>query len=106
MPHATIFHHEDSQCRTLFAGGNARLVEALADGLPIVYNSVVDRVQYAGNGVKVHAGGRIYEGENVPCYGFLLIMPAAISSTPLALLMYVRVCAMTTFVCGQAMRRL
>ncbi len=44
------------------AGGNARLVEALTDGLHIEYNSVVDRVQYAGNGVKVHAGGRVYDG--------------------------------------------
>ena len=44
------------------AGGNARLVEALADGLHIEYNSIVDRVQYAGSGVKVHAGGRVYDG--------------------------------------------
>ena len=48
------------------AGGNARLVGALADGLNIEYNSIVDRVQCAGNGVKVHAGGRVYDGDLSP----------------------------------------
>ena len=39
-----------------------RLIQALADGLPIAYNSVVDRIQYSDSGVKVVAGGRMYQG--------------------------------------------
>ena len=44
------------------AGGNVRLVAALADGLPIFYNSVVSRVQYGPGGVHVTAGGRTFKG--------------------------------------------
>ena len=45
------------------AGGNLRLVEALADGLPVVYNSVVTDVVHSRTGVRVHtSAGAYYTG--------------------------------------------
>ena len=46
----------------LGAGGNLRLVAALADGLPIFYNSVVSRIQHGADSVAVEAGGRTFKG--------------------------------------------
>ena len=47
-------------------GGNLRLVAALAEGLPIFYNSIVSRIQYAEDGVMVQAGGRSFRGNPPP----------------------------------------
>lgn len=48
------------------AGGNLRLVAAMAEGLPIFYNSIVSRIQYAEDGVMVQAGGRSFKGNRPP----------------------------------------
>ncbi|GBG75206.1 hypothetical protein CBR_g19719 [Chara braunii] len=54
-------------------GGNVRLVSALAESLPIFYNSVVQNVKYGKEGVKVTCrpvGGdepRVFEGDMVLC---------------------------------------
>lgn len=42
--------------------GNVRLVSALAEGLPVVYNSVVKRVRYCAAGVEVDTDGVTYAG--------------------------------------------
>ena len=42
------------------------MVAALAEGLPIFYNSIVSRIQYAEDGVMVQAGGRSFRGNPPP----------------------------------------
>lgn len=44
------------------AGGNLRLVEALAEGLPVMYNSVVTDVAYSRAGVRVQTAGGAFTG--------------------------------------------
>ena len=55
------------------AGGNLRLVAALAEGLPVVYNSVVTNVTYSAKGVAVRAAGREFRGQ-LPCSQTLIII--------------------------------
>ena len=47
----------------VFAGGNIRLVAGLAAGLPIVYNSVVQKVEYSEDRVRVNTAANSIEGE-------------------------------------------
>lgn len=42
--------------------GMGAFVERLGDGLPVCLNSAVTEVDYSGNGVKVMAGGRVFQG--------------------------------------------
>jgi monoamine oxidase len=42
--------------------GMGAFVKKLGDGLPVCLNSPVTEIDYSGNGVKVKAGGRVYEG--------------------------------------------
>jgi monoamine oxidase len=42
--------------------GMGAFVEKLGDGLPVCLNSPVTEVDYSGDGVKVSAGGRVFEG--------------------------------------------
>lgn len=44
--------------------GMGAFVEKLGDGLPVCLNSPVTRVDYSAEGVKVSAGGRVFEGAN------------------------------------------
>ncbi|MQL90335.1 hypothetical protein Taro_022912, partial [Colocasia esculenta] len=48
-------------------GGNGRLVQALAENLPIVYEKTVHTIRYGPDGVQVVAGGQAYEGDMVLC---------------------------------------
>ena len=47
----------------MLAGGNMRLVEALAEGLPVLYNSVVTDVAYSAAGVCVRTASHQVTGE-------------------------------------------
>ena len=51
----------------MHVGGNLRLVAALAEGLPIVYNSVVTHICYSGKGVAVRTAEREYRGQPHSC---------------------------------------
>ena len=44
--------------------GIGAVVEKLGDGLPVCLNSPVTEINYSGNGVKVSAGGRVFQGSN------------------------------------------
>lgn len=44
--------------------GMGAFVEKLGDGLPVCLNSPVTEVDYSGDGVKVSAGGRIFEASH------------------------------------------
>ena len=62
------FHsiYDDSEAHSCpLAGGNIRLVAGLAAGLPIIYNSVVQSIEYSEDRVRVSAGSRSFEG-NLP----------------------------------------
>uniref|UniRef100_A0A0D6QZQ4 SWIRM domain-containing protein n=1 Tax=Araucaria cunninghamii TaxID=56994 RepID=A0A0D6QZQ4_ARACU len=48
-------------------GGNARIVQALAEGLPIFYDKTVQAVRYGSDGVQVVAGGQIFQADMVLC---------------------------------------
>lgn len=47
-------------CRT---GGNLRLVAALTEGLPIMYNSVVKEIRYSKNRVAVRTTNHEFQGK-------------------------------------------
>lgn len=49
----------------LLAGCNIRLVQALAKGLPIMYNNVVKRISYDQSGVQVTAGNTVIAADAV-----------------------------------------
>jgi monoamine oxidase len=44
--------------------GMGAFVEKLGEGLPVCLNSPVTEVDYSGDGVKVSAGGRVFEGSH------------------------------------------
>jgi monoamine oxidase len=44
--------------------GMGAFVEKLGDGVPVCLNSAVTEVDYSGDGVKVIAGDRVFEGSN------------------------------------------
>lgn len=46
----------------LIGKGMGAVVQKLGDGLPVCLNSPVTEVDYAGNGVTVSAGGRVFRG--------------------------------------------
>uniref|UniRef100_A0A1D1XJL7 Lysine-specific histone demethylase 1 3 n=1 Tax=Anthurium amnicola TaxID=1678845 RepID=A0A1D1XJL7_9ARAE len=48
-------------------GGNGRLVQALAENLPIVYEKTVHTIRYGPDGVQVIAGSQVYEGDMALC---------------------------------------
>lgn len=45
------------------AGGNARLIQELAKGVPIYYNSKVDCVRYSTGNVEVHMGELVFQAD-------------------------------------------
>lgn len=48
-------------------GGNGRLVQALAENVPILYERVVHSIRYGSDGVQVVAGSQVYECDMVLC---------------------------------------
>ena len=48
----------------LINAGMGAFVEKLGDGLPVCLNSPVTEVDYSGDGVKVSAGDRVFEGSH------------------------------------------
>lgn len=49
-------------------GGNGKLVQALAENVPIVYERTVHTIRYGGDGVQVVvSGGQVYEGDMALC---------------------------------------
>ena len=44
-------------------GGNLRLVAALTEGLPIMYNSVVKEIRYSKNRVAVRTATHEFQGK-------------------------------------------
>ncbi|KAG9452739.1 hypothetical protein H6P81_005643 [Aristolochia fimbriata] len=51
----------------LLAGGNARLVDALCEGVPIFYKKTVDSIKYGKDGVEVVAGNQVFQADMVLC---------------------------------------
>ncbi|KAF6140303.1 hypothetical protein GIB67_000351 [Kingdonia uniflora] len=48
-------------------GGNGKLVQALAENLPILYEKTVHTIRYGGDGVQVISGGQVFEGDMALC---------------------------------------
>ncbi|EOY18785.1 Flavin containing amine oxidoreductase family protein [Theobroma cacao] len=48
-------------------GGNGRLVQALAENVPILYEKTVHTIRYGSDGVQVMAGSQVYEGDMALC---------------------------------------
>lgn len=48
-------------------GGNGRLVQALAENVPILYEKTVHTVRYNSDGVQVIAGSQVFEGDMALC---------------------------------------
>ncbi|KAJ8766004.1 hypothetical protein K2173_020520 [Erythroxylum novogranatense] len=48
-------------------GGNGRLVQALAENVPIFYEKTVHTIRYGIDGVQVIAGSQIFEGDMALC---------------------------------------
>ncbi|OMO65559.1 Amine oxidase [Corchorus capsularis] len=49
------------------AGGNGRLVQALAENVPILYEKTVHTIRYGSDGVQVMAGSQVFEGDMALC---------------------------------------
>ncbi|KAF2541480.1 hypothetical protein F2Q70_00037381 [Brassica cretica] len=49
------------------AGGNWRLINALAEGLPILYGKRVDAIKYGDRGVEVVSGSQRFQGDMILC---------------------------------------
>ncbi|XVF83077.1 hypothetical protein PTKIN_Ptkin16aG0103600 [Pterospermum kingtungense] len=48
-------------------GGNGRLVQALAENVPILYEKIVHTIRYGSDGVQVMAGSQVYEADMALC---------------------------------------
>ncbi|XP_015581123.2 protein FLOWERING LOCUS D [Ricinus communis] len=48
-------------------GGNGRLVQALAENVPILYERTVHTIRYGSDGVQVISGSQVFEGDMVLC---------------------------------------
>ncbi|KAK9918934.1 hypothetical protein WJX75_008165 [Coccomyxa subellipsoidea] len=57
--------HEMQGAHTFLPGGNLRLVAALTEGLPIMYNSVVKEIRYSKNRVAVRTATHEFQGDAV-----------------------------------------
>lgn len=49
------------------SGGNGRLVQALTENVPILYEKTVNAIRYGSDGVQVTAGNQVFEGDMVLC---------------------------------------
>ncbi|GMN50997.1 hypothetical protein TIFTF001_020151 [Ficus carica] len=48
-------------------GGNGRLVQALAENVPILYEKTVNTIRYSNHGVQVVAGNQVFECDMALC---------------------------------------
>ncbi|KAF2318485.1 hypothetical protein GH714_008218 [Hevea brasiliensis] len=48
-------------------GGNGRLVQALAENVPILYEKTVHIIRYGSDGVQVISGSQVFEGDMALC---------------------------------------
>ncbi|KAI5396872.1 hypothetical protein KIW84_062922 [Lathyrus oleraceus] len=48
-------------------GGNGKLVQALAENVPILYEKTVHTIRYGSDGVQVIAGSQVFEGDMALC---------------------------------------
>ncbi|MCD7455404.1 hypothetical protein HAX54_028053 [Datura stramonium] len=48
-------------------GGNGKLVQALTENVPILYEKIVHSIRYGSDGVQVVSGGQIFEGDMALC---------------------------------------
>ncbi|KAL2548882.1 protein FLOWERING LOCUS D [Forsythia ovata] len=48
-------------------GGNGRLVEALVENVPVLYEKTVQAINYGSDGVQVFSGNQVYEGDMALC---------------------------------------
>lgn len=48
-------------------GGNGKLVQALAENVPILYEKTVNTIRYGSDGVQVVAGNQVFEGDMALC---------------------------------------
>ncbi|KDP30478.1 hypothetical protein JCGZ_16157 [Jatropha curcas] len=48
-------------------GGNGRLVQALAENVPILYEKTVHTIRYGSDGVQVVSGSQVFEGDMALC---------------------------------------
>ncbi|KAH1055376.1 hypothetical protein J1N35_033441 [Gossypium stocksii] len=48
-------------------GGNGRLIQALAENVPILYEKTVHTIRYGSDGVQVTAGNQVFEGDMALC---------------------------------------
>jgi [histone H3]-N6,N6-dimethyl-L-lysine4 FAD-dependent demethylase len=52
----------------LLAGGNGRLIDALCEGIPILYENTVTHIEHGGDGVRVVAStGQVFEADAALC---------------------------------------
>ncbi|XP_010534911.1 PREDICTED: lysine-specific histone demethylase 1 homolog 2 [Tarenaya hassleriana] len=59
--------YEMSGDHCFLAGGNWRLIKALAEGIPIIYGERVDAIRYGGGGVEVISGARVFQADMIIC---------------------------------------
>lgn len=48
-------------------GGNGKLVQALSENVPILYEKTVHTIRYGSDGVQVIAGSQVFEGDMALC---------------------------------------
>ncbi|OIW07786.1 hypothetical protein TanjilG_03573 [Lupinus angustifolius] len=48
-------------------GGNGKLVQALSENVPILYEKTVHTIRYGSDGVQVIAGSQVFEGDMAVC---------------------------------------
>lgn len=48
-------------------GGTGKLVQAMVENVPILYEKTVNTIRYGSEGVQVVAGGHVYEGDMALC---------------------------------------
>ncbi|XP_065870319.1 protein FLOWERINGUS D isoform X2 [Euphorbia lathyris] len=48
-------------------GGNGRLVQALAENVPILYEKTVHTIRYGSDGVQVISGSQVFDGDMALC---------------------------------------
>ncbi|XP_050209817.1 protein FLOWERING LOCUS D [Mercurialis annua] len=51
----------------IIPGGNGKLVQALAENVPISYEKTVHTIRYGSDGVQVISGSQVFEGDMVLC---------------------------------------
>ncbi|KAM7463215.1 hypothetical protein LguiA_031336 [Lonicera macranthoides] len=64
-------------------GGNGRLVQALSENVPILYEKTVHTIRYGSDGVQVLCGNQVFEGDMALCTVSLgVLMSGSIKFNP------------------------